>query len=120
MDFINPGQGGLFLPFRVLFSGEADADFEAVIEALEGHAAMGSRGVAGEAVLAGGDDGGLQGKDAFILEAGGIGEVAGGAAGGGGQADVCVHFKVNALGVVRHGYRLPARATSQASRQSGQ
>jgi len=101
-------------------AGEEEFDLEAIVAAFEGDFTGGGRVVGVETVNAGGDDGGLQLKNEFGLQASGIGEVADGATGGGGEAGVRIQREAKVKWVGGHGYLLEARATSQASRHSGQ
>jgi len=100
---------------------DGDFDFDAVVEAAETHlAGCGGILVKVEAHFASGDHGGFELLDVFVGEAGGVGEDAHGATRGGGEAFVVVEAKAEVEWIFRHGYRLLAQATSQASRQSGQ
>jgi hypothetical protein len=58
--------------------------------------------------------------DGVVGEAGGVGEDAHGATRSGGEAFVVIEGEAKVERIFRHGYRLLAQATSQASRQSGQ
>jgi len=102
-------------------AGDADFDFDAIVKAEEIHlAGRGAAVMKVEAEFAGGDDGGFELLDNVIGEAGGVGEDAHGATRGGGEAFVVIEGEAKVERIFRHGYRLLAQATSQASRQSGQ
>jgi len=102
-------------------AGDADFDFDAIIQAAETYLARyGGILVKVEAEFAGGDYGGFELLDVFVGEAGGVGEDAHGATRGGSEAIVVVKGEAKVERIFRHGYRLLAQATSQASRQSGQ
>ena len=73
-----------------------------------------------EAEFAGGDDGYLELLDVVVGKAGGIGEDAHCTTRGGGQAFVVIEREPKVERVLGHGQRSLARATSHASRQSGQ
>ncbi len=102
-------------------AGDADFDFDAIVKAEEIHlAGRGAAVMKVEAEFAGGDDGGFELLDNVIGEAGGVGEDAHGATRSGGEAFVVIEGEAKVERIFRHGYRLLAQATSQASRQSGQ
>jgi len=102
-------------------AGDADFDFDAIVEAEEIHlAGRGAIVVKAEAEFAGGDDGGFELLDNVIGEAGGVGEDAHGATRGGGEAFVVIERETKVERIFWHGYWLLAQATSQDSRQSGQ
>jgi hypothetical protein len=100
---------------------DGDFDLDAIVEAEESNlAGRGAIVVKVEAEFAGGDDGGFELFDVVVGEAGGVGEDAHGATRSGGEAFVVIEGEAKMERIFRHGYRLLAQATSQASRQSGQ
>jgi len=76
--------------------------------------------VKAEAEFASRDYGRFELFDGVVGEAGGVGEDAHGATRGGSEAFVVIEGEAKVERILRHGYRLLAQATSQASRQSGQ
>ena len=104
-----------------LDAGDGDFDLDAIVESEESNlAGRGAIVVKVEAEFAGGDYGGLELLDNVVGEAGGVGEDAHGAARSGGEAFVVIEGEAEVERIFRHGYKLLAQATSQASRQSGQ
>ena len=102
-------------------AGDGDFDFDAIVQAEEIHLARrGAIVVKAEAEFAGGNDGGFELLDNVIGKARGVGEDAHGSTRGGGEAFVVIEGEAKVERIFRHGYRLLAQATSQASRQSGQ
>ena len=102
-------------------AGDADFDFDAIVEAEEIHlAGCGAIVVKAEAEFAGGDDGGFELLDSVIGKARRVGEDAHGATRSGGEAFVVVEGEAEMERIFRQGYWLLAQATSQDSRQSGQ
>ena len=73
-----------------------------------------------KAMFASRDDGGLKLQDHGVAQARGIREIARRSADGGNQAFVWIHANRDLVRKAGHGYALAARATSHASRQSGQ
>ena len=121
MDVVYAGPVGVGFFGGGWDAGDGDFDFDAVVEAAETYlAGCFAIGVKVEAEFAGGDDGGFELFDVVVGEAGGVGENAHGATRGGGEAFVVVEGEAKVERIFRHGYRLLAQATSQASRQSGQ
>ena len=103
------------------YTGDGDFDFDAIVQAEEIHLARrGAIVVKAEAEFAGRDDGGFELLDNVVRKAGGVGEDAHGSTRSGGEAFVVVEGEAKVKRIFRHGYRLLAQATSQASRQSGQ
>jgi hypothetical protein len=102
-------------------AGDGDFDFDAIVQAEEVHLARrGAIVVKAEAEFTGGDDGGFELLDNVIGKARGVGEDAHGATRSGGEAFVVIEGEAEVERIFRHGYKLLAQATSQASRQSGQ
>jgi hypothetical protein len=121
LDVVYAGPGGFGLFSGGLDAGDGDFDFDAIVQAAETYlAGCVAIVVKVEAELAGGDDGGFELLDNVVGQAGGVGEDAHGATRGGGEAFVVVEGEAKVERIFRHGYRLLAQATSQASRQSGQ
>ena len=102
-------------------AGDADFDFDAIVEAEESYlAGCVAIVMKVEAEFAGGDNGGFELLDVVVGEACGVGEDAHGATRGGGKAFVVIEGEAEVERVFRHGYVLLAQETSQASRHSGQ
>ena len=121
MDVVYASPVGLGFFGRRLDAGDGDFDLDAIVEAEESYlAGCGGILVKAEAKFACGDYGGFELLDDVVGEASGVGEDAHGATCSGGEAFVVIEGKAEMEGVFRHGYRLLAQATSQASRQSGQ
>jgi hypothetical protein len=121
LDVVYAGPVGFGLFGGGLDAGDGDFDFDAIVQAAETDlAGCVAIVVKVEAEFAGGDDGGFELLDNVVGEAGGVGENAHGATRGGGEAFVVIEGEAKVERIFRHGYRLLAQATSQASRQSGQ
>ena len=102
-------------------AGDGNFDLDAIVEAEESYLARrGGILVKAEAKFASGDYGDFELFDVVVGEAGGVGEDAHGATRSGGEAFVVIEGEAKMERIFRHGYRLLAQATSQASRQSGQ
>jgi hypothetical protein len=120
-DVVHAGPGGMGFFGRGRHAGDGDFDFDAIIEAAEiDLAGRDATVVKIETQLAGGNDRSFELLDIVIGEAGGVGEDAHGASGGGGETFVVVEGESKVERVFRHGYCSVAQETSQASRQSGQ
>jgi hypothetical protein len=121
LDVVYAGPVGVGFFGRGFDAGDGDFNFDAVVEAAETYlAGRFTIVVKVEAEFAGGDYGGFELLDVVVGEAGGVGEDAHGATRGGGEAFVVIEGEAKVERIFRHGYRLLAQATSQASRQSGQ
>jgi hypothetical protein len=102
-----------------LLAGDGKFNLDAVVVAFKSDVASVSGLVKGERIFAGGQDGGLELENYVVGQTGGIGEVAGSSASGSSQAGVWIEKQAN-MERMGHGQVLEARATSQASRHSGQ
>ena len=121
MDVVHAGPMGFGLFGWGRDAGNGDFDFDAIVQAEEIHLARrGATVVKVEAEFAGGDYGDFELFDVVVGEAGGVGEDAHGATRSGSEAFVVIEGEAKMERIFRHGYRLLAQATSQASRQSGQ
>lgn len=121
MDVVYASPVGLGFFGRRLDAGDGDFDLDAIVEAEESYLARrGGILVKAEAKFASGDYGDFELFDVVVGEAGGVGEDAHGATRSGGEAFVVIEGEAKMERIFRHGYRLLAQATSQASRQSGQ
>ena len=120
-DIVNTCPDGMRLVGGRGDAGGRDFDFDAVVEAEEVDlAGRGATVVKIETKFAGGDDGNFELLNIVVGEACSIGKDAHGATGGGGETFVVIEGQAKVERILRHGYRLLAQATSQASRQSGQ
>jgi len=121
LDVVYAGPVGFGFFGGGCYAGDRDFYLDAIVESEESNlAGRGAVVVKVEAEFAGGDDGGLELFDGVVGEAGGVGEDAHGATRSGGEAFVVIEGEAKVERIFRHGYRLLAQATSQASRQSGQ
>jgi hypothetical protein len=120
VNFIDAWKDWLFLSFGAFFAREGEIYFKPILKSKQDNLAARRRTMAAEAMLAGRHDRRLQVENGFILQTRIVRKIAGSTASSGSQTYVGVHLQVNSLGVGWHGYWLLAKATSQASRQSGQ
>jgi hypothetical protein len=121
VDVVYAGPGGFGFFGGGRDAGDGDFDLDAIVEAEESNlAGRGAIVVKVEAKFASGDYGRFELFDGVVGEAGGVGEDAHGATRSGGEAFVVIEGEAKVERIFRHGYRLLAQATSQASRQSGQ
>jgi hypothetical protein len=121
LDVVYAGPVGFGFFGWGLNARDGNFDFDAIVQAEEIHlAGRGAIVVKAKAEFAGGDNGGFELLDNVVGEAGGVGEDAHGATRSGGEAFVVIEGEAKVERIFRHGYRLLAQATSQASRQSGQ
>jgi hypothetical protein len=119
VDFVDPSPGRFFLRRR-FGTIQGNFHFNAILRAPERNCATFRRIVALEAEPASRNDRILKLQNDVVIETSDVGQVARGPTHRRHQAVIMVHTDANHMRAIAHGYRSLARATSHASRQSGQ